>query len=569
MGGVGVQAMAKPSREQKERYAWYHFAIIYALDIGFFCDSNGDGYGDFRGAESKLDYLVDLGITCLWITPICRTPDRDNGYDIEDYYALDPQLGTFADFQHFCAAAHERYLRLMFDVVCHHTSDTHPWFQASRRDPGSIYRNYYIWSDDPKPEAEPIVWSGDEPGTVWTFDPIARAYFRHQFYEFEPDLATGHPDVRAEILRILDFWLAMHADAFRIDAASHYGDWSDGHKLIKGSPNPVLKEMRSFVDARRPDAPVALMGETDASPDKLASFFGGGDELQMLLNFLLDNYLMLALARKQAEPIEEVLKLLPDKPPSGQWANFVRNLDELDLDQLTDAEREEVYHAFAPDPGMRIYNRGIRRRLAPMLGGDQRRIAQTYSLLLTLPGAPVLIYGDEIGMGDDLALPERKSVRTPMQWSAEANAGFSTAPMECLPHIAIDRGPFTYQQINVAAQQANKQSLLNRIRRMIHVRRRCPEFAVGKCTVLDQPDTAVLATHSATDDGICIALHNLGDQSTTVTLDLPNDLVAGWREVLCDQDYPPPDTDGDSHRFALDGYGYRWFRSGDNTPVLI
>src|SRR5215213_9091726 len=400
---------------------WYKNAVIYGIDVATFQDSNGDGIGDFRGVCDRLGYLTELGVTCLWLLPFFPTPNRDNGYDITNYLEVDPRLGTFDDFIHLVHRAGERGIRVLIDLVMDHTSDQHPWFQAARRDRGSRYRRYYEWSDAPSP-ADPDktnIFPGEET-SVWTYDAIAGQYYFHRFYHFEPDLNVMCPEVQEEIERVIDYWLSFGIAGFRVDAVSHMieSPHKEDNASLVHDPHRVLRELRAYTAGRRPDA--VLLGEADVEPGQLKSFFGDGDQLHMLYNFLLNNYLFLALAQQRSAPIARALRLLPPVPPSGQWVNFLRNFDELDLERLTEEERQAVYHAFAPDPEMRIFGRGIRRRLAPMLN-DPRRVLMAYSLMMSLPGSPLLMYGDEIGIGEDLSLPGRDAVRTAMQWSKHAN----------------------------------------------------------------------------------------------------------------------------------------------------
>lgn len=338
---------------------------------------------------------------------------------------------------------------VLVDLVVHHTSDQHPWFQQARADKHSKYRNYYVWTEKPVDETCAVVVFPGIEKSVWNYDEQAQAYYLHQFYAFQPDLNIQHPEVREEIRKIVTLWLELGASGFRVDAASHMLGARAVQPQAHAQPHEFLRHLRDMVDAIRGNA--ALIAEADVESEKLADFFGSGDEMHLLFNFLLDNFLFLALAREEAEPIVRGLGMLPDKPAVGQWANFLRNLDELDLDQLSEAERQEVYAAFAPEQDMRIYQRGIRRRLAPMLGGDRRRLELAYSVLFSLPGTPVLVYGDEIGMGDDLSLPERQSVRTPLQWSSERNGGFSSAPPDKLAAQPIRSGEFGYERVNVVA----------------------------------------------------------------------------------------------------------------------
>ncbi|MBI3967644.1 MAG: alpha-amylase family protein, partial [Chloroflexi bacterium] len=407
---------------------WYKNAVFYEVDVEMFYDSNGDGVGDLQGLIRRLDYVVDLGVTCLWLSPFYVSPNRDNGYDIVDYCAVDPRLGTLDDFAALVRAAESRGLRVITDLVVNHTSNQHPWFQSARRDLHSPYREYYVWTKNPPPPDPDLklLFPGVE-NTTWCYDEVVDAFYWHRFYHHEPDLNNANPSVREEIQKIMGFWLDRGSSGFRVDAAP----FMIRKKGIEGTtlddPHLILREMRAFLSSRRADA--VLMAEADGDPNELAAYFGAADEMHLLLNFWLDNFAFLALAREQAEPLSNGLRRLPDKPFAGQWANFLRNLDELDLERLTDSERAEVFRAFAAKARMQIYGRGTRRRLAPMLT-DRRRLELAFSLLFTLPGSPVVVYGDEIGLGEDLSLEERNSVRTPMQWSAERNAGFSTASSE-------------------------------------------------------------------------------------------------------------------------------------------
>ncbi len=531
---------------------WYKNAILYGLDIDKFQDSNGDGWGDFPGALGRLDYLADLGVTCLWLLPFYPSPHRDNGYDVVDYCAVDPRYGTLKDFQTFLAGARERGIRILIDMVANHTSDQHPWFQEARRDKTSKYHDYYIWAQEPpEKSAHQPIFPGAE-NSVWHYDEVAGAYYFHIFYHFQPSLNHANPDVRAEFQRILKFWLDLGVDGFRIDAAPHMIEPKDSPETIVPHPHDILREMSAFVRGQSPDA--ALLAEADGEPDELPAFFGDGREMHLLFNFYLDNYLFLAFARRNANTLGRVLTQFPNIPREGQWANFLRNLDELDLERLTEDERQVVYAAFAPDEDMRIYNRGIRRRTAPMFGGNRRQMEMAYSLLFSLPGAPLVVYGDEIGMGDDLSQPERNSVRTPMQWADELNGGFSTAPVSKLVRPVIDTGEFGYERVNVTDQQRDPDSFLNWMKRLIEIRKQNPQLGTELCHVFDVGAPEVLAHQVQLDGHNLIALHNLSDKPLTVTLDVNDTLT----EALANQAYPALNH---SREFSLPGFGYRWFRT--------
>jgi len=536
---------------------WYTNAVFYALDVDRFVDSNGDGIGDFPGATSKLEYLADLGVTCLWLLPIHPAPNRDNGYDIKNYYDVDPRLGTLDDFIHFLHRAGEYGIRVIMDLVVNHTSDEHPWFQAARRDPGSLYRDFYTWSDAPPPT--PLDKGNifpDQETSVWTYDEIAGAYYYHRFYHFQPELNFHNPIVRDEVKKVLDFWLSFGIAGFRIDAASHVIESIGEEGYSHDERHDILKEIRAHVSGRKENA--VLIGEADVEPEKMVAYFGDGDELNMLFNFALNNHVYLAMARQDARPVIEILRQLPAIPNNTQWANFLRNLDELDLEQLSDEEREEVLEAFAPDENMRIYGRGIRRRLAPMLGNDLKRIRLAFSLLFALPGAPVIVYGDEIGMGDDLSLEERRAVRTVMQWSKERNAGFSTAPANRLLLPVISEGDFAYRNVNVAAQQEKRDSLWHFIRKLIYLRRDCPEIGTGNWHIMDVGLNEVLALRCQWKAGIVLTLHNFSAKPRAVDLDM-HDQRGRRMQNLFDGHAEQIGQQGNYH-VDLEPYECRWYR---------
>lgn len=539
---------------------WYKNAVFYGLDVATFQDSNGDGIGDFPGLCRRLDYLTNLGVTCIWLLPFFPTPDRDNGYDVMDYFSVDPKLGTFDDFLAFVRGAGERGLRVMIDLVMDHTSDRHPWFQAARRDRHSRYRRYYVWTDAPPP-TEPgkkNIFPGEE-SSVWTYDEIAGQYYYHQFYHFEPDLDVANPDVREEIKRVIDYWLSFGVSAFRVDAVSHM---IEPHQAMEPAsshdPHYILREVRSFTSARRADC--ALLGEADVEPEELRSFFGDGDEMHLLYNFLLNNFLFLTFATGQAEPLQRCLRLLPSPPENGQWVNFLRNLDELDLERLSDEERDAVYRAFAPDDDMRIFGRGIRRRLAPMLG-DRRRLESAFSLLFSLPGTPLLVYGDELGMGEDLSLEGRNAVRTPMQWSRDRQAGFSTASREELPAPVISGGAFSYKTVNVADSEADPDSFLNWVKRLILLRRQCPEWGWGSCHVVPTGEPGLFAHQAERNGRRLFAVHNLTDKAAVSRLDREPDT-----RLLPLFSSRPAQAEPDSGKIELEAYGYRWYRQERSRP---
>ena len=537
---------------------WYKNAVIYCIDVETYMDANGDGVGDFEGLTQRLDYLNGLGITCIWLMPFYPTPNKDNGYDVMDYYNVDPKLGTLGDFVEFARQANERGMRVIIDLVVNHTSDQHPWFQAARQDRNSKYWNYYVWSQTkPEDAEEGIIFPGVQK-TTWSYDEAAGAYYAHRFYDHQADLNIANPQVREEIQKVMGFWLALGISGFRVDAAPFFIEMESFQAVDVEDPFLYLKEMRDFLSWRRGDA--ILLAEANVAASDLAKYFGDGDIMQMLFSFIVNQQVILALARENAEPIIQGLNTSPQIPEICQWAHFIRNHDELTLDQLSAAEQDEIAAKFAPDKEqMWVYNRGIRRRFAPMIDGDQRRLQLAYSLMLTLPGTPVINYGEEIGMGDDLSLPERLPARTPMQWSSEPNAGFSAAPVEQLVLPVVTEGEYSCQHVNVIDQRRNPKSLLNWMERAIRMRKECPEIGWGKWEIIDTGNHSVFAQRYEWRQGVVIAVHNLSSAACTVSLELEDD-VERLIDLLGDKPYES--LDGDSHQVKLEGYGYRWFRVG-------
>lgn len=534
---------------------WYKNAVIYSVQVATYMDANGDGIGDFEGLSRRLDYLAGLGITCLWLMPFQTSPRRDNGYDISNYYEVDPRFGTLGDFVEFTHQAKQRGIRVLMDLVINHTSDQHPWFQAARRDAASPYRDYYLWADrKPRDAHKGVVFPGVQK-TTWTRDPVARKYYFHRFYPFQPDLNLRNPQVLAEVRKIMGFYLQLGVSGFRVDATPF---------LVSGEgtadPEPryaLLREFREFLQWRCGDA--ILLAEANVPPDHNVAYFGDdGERLQMLFNFWVNQRLFQALAAGDARPLARALEDTRERPGTAQWAQFLRSHDELDLGRLGAAERARVFAAFGPEPAMQLYGRGIRRRLAPMLHGDRRRIELAYSLLFSLPGTPVLLYGDELGMGDDLSLPERDCARTPMQWSREPQAGFTRADTAVLP--VIGSGPYGYERVNAADQRREPQSLLNWMERMIRMRKEVPEFGWGSFTVVDAGHDGVLALRYDWRNNAVLALHNLRDEATEIAVPLPDGPGRQLASLLTDE---TSERDGDGrHRIVLEPYGYRWYRLG-------
>lgn len=532
---------------------WYKNAIVYSLDVETFMDSDGDGIGDFPGLTQRLDHLAAMGITCLWLLPFYPSPNRDNGYDVMDYYNVDPRLGTLGDFVEFMHQAQERGIRVLVDLVINHTSDQHPWFQESRSNPQSRYRDYYVWSKNP-PESDPsLIAFPTIEDSLWDYDEQAEAYYLHHFYAHQPDLNIANRSVREEICKIMGFWLELGVSGFRIDAASFLIEGIGIDGASQGSLQNFFDEMRGFLTSRQGDA--VLLAEANVPAEEIPTYFGQGNRMHLLFSFLLNQYLFLAMARQAGEPLHEAFKILPEIPSSCQWLNFVRHHDELTLDHLSESERQEIFAAFAPQKNMQIYGRGIRRRLPPMFKGDRRRVELAYSLLFSLPGTPLLRYGDEIGMGDDLSLEGRTSVRTPMQWSDEPNGGFSDAPSDQLTRPVISEGEYSYKRVNVAREQREPTALINWMERVIRIRRQCPEFGYGKLQILETDEPCVFAHCCEWSDRAVIAVHNLADQDCTVTLKSAN--YEHLFDLLGDRPYEALNGD---RTIQLSAYGYRWFR---------
>jgi len=538
---------------------WWKSAVIYCLDVETFLDWNDDGVGDFAGLANRLDYLAELGVTCLWLMPFYPTPGRDDGYDIVDFYGVDPRLGSLGDLVEVIRTANDRGIRVIADLVVNHTSDRHPWFRSARASRSSPYRDYYVWRDEPPEENAAPVFP-DEETSNWEFDERAGQYYQHVFYRQQPDLNITNPAVRDEIARIIDFWLQLGLSGFRVDAVPFLLETDgvpDGQALLP-DPHQYLRELRTLVGRRSGDG--VLLGEVNLPRDDQATFFGraGGDELTMQFDFITMQKLYLSLAREDATPVVEALQSRPPGSPDSQWVNFVRNHDELTLDKLTDDERAEVFAAFGPDERMQVYGRGLVRRLPPMVGGDPRRIRMVYSLLFSLPGTPVLFYGEEIGMGENLDEHGRMAVRTPMQWNAGRNGGFSAAPKGRL-RSAVVEGGYGPAHVNVAAQRRDPESLLSFLSTLVRHYRNAPEFGWGDFALLSTPYPSVLAHTLTLDDRQVVTLHNFASEAVVVPFTLP---VPDGGGVLSDlftgESLPLPDSG--RMELPLDGYGYRWLR---------
>ncbi|NIY46684.1 alpha-amylase family protein [Cedecea colo] len=531
---------------------WYKNAIIYQIDTALFFDANGDGWGDLQGITQRLDYIRGIGATCVWLTPFYLTPFRDGGYDISDHLRVDSRFGDVADMVMLVERAEELGLHVIIELVLQHTSSEHLWFQQAKRDRKSPYRDYYIWADTPPEKDDAPMFPGVEK-SVWSWDEEAQQYYRHMFYHHEPDLNLSCPQVIKEIERVIVFWLRMGISGFRFDAASHMVKQAGKGSEEKGYD--LLTHLRDFISRRRPE--ILLLGEVDVPAEQYRHYFGDNNRLSMLLSFNLNKKFYVSLARKNATALLQALEELPAPPFRACFANWLRNHDELDLDGLSQAEKRDVMKSFGPDKNMHVYQRGLRRRLAPMLKGNIKRLAMAHAVLFSLPGTPVLRYGDEIGMGDDLQLEERNAVRTPMQWSDLACAGFSEAEPEKLIVPVIDTGPYRYQKVNVNASLINDNSLLHRVSKIARARLGLNEIGSGDYHVIDTRNPAIFALrYNYVNTGLLL-LANFCSQK--VTAEITEADIAGLTECLADKEYKPSGTLMAPLSITLNGYGYRWF----------
>ena len=549
---------------------WYKQAVVYCVDVDSFQDSDGDGVGDLRGLIGRLDHLTRLGATCLWLNPIHPSPMRDGGYDVTDFYGVHPRLGSLGDFADLLRACSDRGIRVIIDLVVNHTSDRHPWFRSAVADPDSPYRDWYVWSEqEPADRTQGIVFPGEQDET-WTWNEEAGAWYYHRFYDWEPDLNIANPAVRDEIKRIVGFWAQLGVAGFRVDAAPFVIELTEPDVPDPAEDWDFLTELREHLSWIRGDA--VLLAEANVEPARITDFFadagGSDDRMHLLFDFPMNGRLLLALATAEAAPVAELLRNSPPLPGPAQWATFLRLHDEADLSRLEPAQRKAVFAAFAPDEDMRLYGRGIRRRMAPMLGGDPQRLRLAYALMLSLRGTPVIRYGEEIGMGEDLRLPGRESIRTPMQWSQHPGAGFSTSPRRGHAPQLIRTGPYGLRTVNVTEQRRNPDSLLSFLERAIRMLRECPEVGHGDCQVVDADLPAPVLAHRADSPaGSVLFLHNLGEQAVSLDLGRQPGTGPDFGEVFGDRPYQEPQPD--LRELELAGYGFRWIRlnrAGDVDP---
>jgi maltose alpha-D-glucosyltransferase / alpha-amylase len=498
---------------------WFKRAVFYEIHIRGFFDSDDNGSGDLRGIQEKLDYLQWLGIDCIWLLPMYESPLRDGGYDIADFFNIHPDYGSVEDFRNFVDAAHRRGIRVIADLVVNHTSADHAWFQASRTDPSGPYGDWYMWSDtDERWDEARIIFLDSEPSN-WTWDPVRGQYYWHRFFHHQPDLNYDNPEVQEAMIGVLRFWLDLGIDGFRLDAVPYLyeRDGTNGENLPE--THEYLRRLRAEVDARYPDR--VLLAEANQWPEDVVAYFGNGDECQMAFHFPVMPRMFMSLRREEATPMYEILARTPEVPENCQWGLFLRNHDELTLEMVTDEERDYMYSEYAKDPRMKL-NLGIRRRLAPLLDNGRDEIELMHAIMFSLPGSPVLYYGDEIGMGDNVYLGDRDGVRTPMQWTGDRNGGFSRADFAQLFLPPLMDPVFGYQACNVEAQLRTPTSLLRWLRRLVELRKQHPVFGLGTYEPLNErSDNARVFAHVRRyENDTLVCVHNLARSAQAVQLDL-------------------------------------------------
>jgi maltose alpha-D-glucosyltransferase/alpha-amylase len=544
---------------------WYKNAVIYCLSVATYMDANDDGIGDFEGLIRRLDYLQGMGVTAIWLMPFQPSPHKDDGYDVADYYGVDPKYGTLGDFVEFTHGCHQRGMRVLIDLVVNHTSNEHPWFQEARRDPKSKYRDWYVWSKTkPKNANSGVVFPGVQKST-WSYDEAAKSYYFHRFYDFQPDLNTANPEMQAEILKIMGFWLQLGVSGFRMDAVPFVIAQKSAKISKPREQYDMLRTFSQFLNWREGQA--IILAEANVLPDTDMKYFGSsGERLQMMFNFEVNQHLFYAMASNDARPLVKAMNATKSRPATAQWGQFLRNHDELDLGRLEPERRQVVFDQFGPDQDMQLYKRGIRRRLAPMLQGDRRRLELAYSLMMTLPGTPVIRYGDEIGMGDNLKLPERNCARTPMQWSTEPHGGFTKSQRPILP--VIEEGVYGFPHVNVAAQRRDPNSFMNWMERIIRMRKEIPEIGWGSFSSISTRTAKVLAMRYDWRNNSVVCVHNLSPEPREVRFRLEgDDQQRNTLTNLLSDDHSHAE-DGGQHCVLLEPYGYRWYRVGGLDYLL-
>jgi trehalose synthase len=506
-----------------DKTLWYKNAVFYEISVRAFKDSDGDGNGDLRGLAQKLDYLQTLGVDCIWIMPIYPSPLKDDGYDIADYYNVDQSYGSLDDLKHLIEAVHARGLRIIMDLVLNHTSDEHPWFQAARADKNSPYRDYYVWSDSDQKYKDARIIFLDTESSNWTWDKKAGQYFWHRFYSSQPDLNFDNPKVQEEMFNLARFWLDLGIDGFRADAVPYLFEREGTNCENLPETHDYLKRLRAFMEEHYPGR--ILLCEANQFPEDVRRYFGNGDEFHMGFHFPIMPRIFMAIKKERYKDMEDIMRRTPPIPENCQWCTFLRNHDELTLEMVTPEERQWMWENYAPEPGMKL-NLGIRRRLAPLLDFDRRKIELAYSLLFTLPGTPIIYYGDEIGMGDNIHLRDRNGVRTPMQWDDLLNAGFS----EGKPFSRPVTGKLGYKLVNVAAQMKDPDSLLHTIRRMIAIRKRHVAFASSGMEWVEAHNPAVAVYIRRYEGDMMLIINNLS--SAEQSIHLPGEYLRKCLDLL-------------------------------------
>lgn len=543
---------------------WYKNAVFYQVYVRAFYDSNADGHGDLRGLILKLDYLQELGIDCLWLMPVYPSPLLDDGYDIADYYSIHPDYGDLEDFKQLVEAAHQRGLRVITDLVLNHTSNQHAWFQEARKSRDNPYHDYYVWSDSDQGYKEARIIFLDIEESNWAWEDSVQRYFWHRFYSHQPDLNYDNSAVREEMLKVAEFWLELGVDGFRADAVPYLFEREGTNCENLPETHDYLKELRRFVDRNYPSR--ILLCEANQWPKDVREYFGEGDEFHMGFHFPLMPRIFMALRKGDLTPISWVMDQTPPIPENTQWCTFLRNHDELTLEMVTEGDRQWMWEQYAPDPRMRL-NLGIRRRLAPLLDNDRRKIELAYSLLFTLPGSPIIYYGDEIGMGDDIWLPDRNGVRTPMQWDSSPGAGFSETPLEKLYSPVISAASFNPSQINVRDQLADPQSMLNKIKTMIQIRKSHPALGYGEFRWVEteyasmDKDGAVAAFWRILQDDQLLILQNLTPFTQDIEVHLPSNSINKFQNLFPDGAHFLPDQD--RLAVSLRPYEFLWLSVDD------
>jgi maltose alpha-D-glucosyltransferase/alpha-amylase len=534
---------------------WYKDAIIYQVHVRTFYDRNGDGIGDFRGLEEKLDYLQELGVGAIWLMPFFPSPLRDDGYDIADYRAVHSSYGTLEDFRRVLDSAHQRNLRVIIELVLNHTSDQHPWFQVARSSQNNPRRDWYVWSDTQARYSGARIIFLDTETSNWAWDPISKSFYWHRFFSHQPDLNYDNPAVREEMWEVMKFWLEMGVDGFRLDAVPYLVEREDTNCENLPETHNILKELRRRIDEQFPGR--MLLAEANQWPADLRPYFGDGDEFHMAFHFPLMPRMFMGVKLEDRKPITEILQQTPDIPPSCQWSLFLRNHDELTLEMVTDIERDYMYDMYAESKMMRL-NLGIRRRLAPLLNNDRRRIELMNGMLMSLPGTPIIYYGDEIGMGDNISLGDRNGVRTPMQWSGGWNSGFSAAKPEGLVAPLIQDPVYGYAAVNVLSQKESEHSLLHWMQRIIAVRRSSGVFGRGAIEFLYPANHRILAYLRRLGRETVLVVNNLSNSAQAVELDLRNYKGNILIEMFGNNIFPRV---GDlPYLLTMGPYQFYWFR---------